>query len=735
MSTRISKPQISEIDELLDQVASYNPEVDRKIVRQAFALANRLHSKQRRKSGELFIFHPLGVAQILADLGMDTTTIVASLLHDVVEDTNYPLESIEAEFGKEVANLIDGVTKLGKIEFKSQAEQQAENLRKMLIAMAKDIRVILIKLADRLHNMRTICYLSKEKQHLKARETLEIYAPLAHRLGIFQLKWELEDLAFSALEPEKFAQLEKLVTESREERDQFLEKVMSKLRKELAKIGIDAKVSGRTKHLYSIYNKMIKRKKEFSEIYDLSAIRVLVNNLRDCYGVLGVIHSIWKPIPGRFKDYIAMPKFNMYQSLHTTVIGPDGKPFEIQTRTFQMHRTAEYGIAAHWRYKEGYKTVDEFEERLSWLRQMMEWQNETKDPKEFMESLKIDLFEDEVFVFTPKGDVVSLRNGATPLDFAYSIHTEVGHHCVGAKVNGQIVSLAYKLQLGDIVEILTNKNAKPSKDWLNIAKSSRARSKIRQWFSKESREDSQQIGQETLQKILHRQGITLPRQLFIKLSQEVAKQMNFAKPETLYAAIGASRVSARQVAGKIVKALATQKQSETEKPATLEELIAAPEKKSFSHPTGVMVKGVRDLPVRLAHCCYPVPGDRIIGFVTQGRGISVHRKNCPNINNLLRNRGRLVDVYWDKSQPATYQVEIEVEALDRTKLLQDISTVLAEAGVNIVSARVAIRKDKIAIFRFLFEIGNLRNIKQILVNIKKIDVVFDAHRVLPKNRS
>lgn len=721
----------NEIENLIAKIAEYNPEVDKELVRSAFELARQLHEKQIRKSGEAFIHHPLGVAEILADLEMDTTTIVAALLHDVVEDTSYPLSKIEARFGSETSALIDGVTKLGRIKFKSQAEEQAENLRKMLVAMAKDIRVILIKLADRLHNMRTLCYLSAEKQREKALETLEIYAPLAHRLGIFQIKWELEDLAFCTLEPKTYQQLQKLVTESRDERERFLDEVMEKITGELEKVGINSQISGRTKHLYSIHNKMIKRGKEFGEIYDLSAIRVIVDSVRDCYGVLGVIHSLWKPLPGRFKDYIAMPKFNMYQSLHTTVIGNDGRPFEIQIRTQQMHQTSEYGIAAHWRYKEGGKAADKFEDRLSWLRQLLEWQTETHDPGEFMESLKIDLFEDEVFVFTPKGDVLSLKAGSTPLDFAYSIHTDVGHHCVGAKVNGQIVSLGYQLQLGDIVEVMTNKSsAGPSKDWLNLVKTSRAKSKIRQWFSKESREDSEQLGREALQRVLRKQGVSLQASMQADVIQAVAKEMNFAKQETFYAAIGSGKVSAKQVATKIIRMLTKEViPSETTEAEIARLVPAALPKKEKT--TGVRVRGIDDLLVRLAHCCHPVPGDDIIGFVTRGRGLSVHRADCPNAQALLAYPDRILEVYWDSGQPSTYQMEIHVEALDRTRLLQDISTVLSESGVNILSASVTTRKNKIAIFRFIFEIGNLANLKNILATIKRIDVVFDAYRVTP----
>lgn len=719
------------VENLITKIKNYNPQADEDLIRRAFAVAYNQHQAQKRKSGEAFIYHPLGVAEILADYGMDTTTIVAALLHDVIEDTDMSLTKLKQQFGSEVAKLIDGVTKLNRIEFTSEAEEQAENLRKMLLAMAKDIRVIIIKLADRLHNMRTICFLSQEKQREKAKETLEIYAPLAHRLGMNQLKSELEDLAFFTLEPKSYVQIQKMLAQSKEEREQLLGQVINQLKQELEKLGIKYQISGRTKHLYSIYQKMVKRNKQFNEIYDLEAVRVIVESVRDCYAALGVIHSLWRPMPGRFKDYIAMPKFNMYQSLHTTVIGPSGKPFEIQIRTEQMHRTAEYGIAAHWRYKEGLTKEDKLDEGLAWLRQMLEWQRETQDPREFMESLKIDLFEDEVFVFTPKGDVISLRAGSTPLDFAYAIHTEVGHHCVGAKVNNQIVPLAYRLQVGDIVEILTNKSSPgPSKDWLSIVKTSRAKSKIRQWFSKESREDNELQGKNLIQKALRKQGLTLTQSEYVEPLTQVAKEMNFAKVETLYSAVGAKKVSAQQVITKLINKLNRQDElAEGSLPRRL------PTERKLPQQAGVKVKGIDGLLVRLAHCCHPVPNDKIIGFVTRGRGLSVHRADCPNAQNLMANPERLIDVSWDDKQLTTYQVEIQVEALDRTKLLRDISSVLSDAGVNILSATVTTTRGRVAIFRFLFEIGNLANLPHILNEVKKIDAVFDAYRILPKTKN
>lgn len=721
---------MQDIDQLISKIKKYNSQADLKAIRKAYKAAQEYHGDQYRLSGEDYIQHPLQVASILADLQIDSTTITAALLHDVVEDTDVKLEEVEKQFGEEVGRLIDGVTKLSHIKFKSKEEQQVETLRKMLIAMAKDIRVILIKLADRLHNMKTICHLPQKKQLRIASETIEIYAPLAHRLGISQLKWQLEDLAFETLEPKRYAQIAKTISERRSEREAYVNTVISALNRELNHIKIKCEISGRVKNFYSIYQKMVKRGVDFNEIYDLSAIRVLVENLKDCYAALGIIHTLWKPVPGRFKDYIAMPKFNMYQSLHTAVIGPMGRPLEIQIRTKQMHRTAEYGIAAHWRYKE--KATDEkFDQRLSWLRQMLEWQSELKDPREFMESLKIDLFEDEVFVFTPQGDVVSLRSGSTPIDFAYSIHTEVGHSCIGAKINNAIVPLGHKLQSGDIVEILTSKaNKGPSRDWLNIVQTSRARNKIRQWYSKEEREDSLHLGKELLQKVLRKQGIALRSTEYSKILEAVAAEFNFNESDVLLASIGTGRISSKQVATKIINAMKKLgEQKGKEEPE--EPLLKMPRR--VRSAKGVKVQGIDGVLVRIARCCNPVPGDEIIGFVTRGRGVTVHRKDCPNMKQLNALPDRLIEVYWDAKQPATYQVEIEVSAVDRTKLLRDISTIISESGVNILSANVAITKERVAILRFIFEIGSLDHLANILDNVKKVDAVIDAHRVLPSH--
>lgn len=717
-----------QLNRLVKKIKKYNANADIDTVKRAYEKASASHLDQYRKSGEDFILHPLGVAEILADLRLDTVSITAAILHDVIEDTEVTQELIEEEFGAEVASIIDGLTKLAKIKFRSQEEQQAENLRKMLLAMTKDIRVILIKLADRLHNMRTICSLVWEKQREKAVETLEIYAPIAHRLGIFQLKWELEDLAFATLKPKRYEQIQRMVAERRREREAFIKSVAKGLSQELGKVGIEVDVSGRPKHFYSIHQKMERKGKEFSEIYDLSAIRVLVDSVKDCYASLGAIHALWTPVPGRFKDYIAMPKFNMYQALHTTVVGPKGRPLEIQVRTKDMHRTAEYGIAAHWYYKERLGR-DKFEERLSWLRQILEWQSELKDPREFMEALKIDLYQDEVFVFTPKGDVISLPTGSGPIDFAYAIHTEVGNHCVGAKVNGRIAPLEYKLSTGDFVEVLTSKSAKPSRDWLSLAKSSRARSKIRQWFSKEMREDTEQEGREILIKLLRKQRlgqVALQGEHFA----QVLGEFGFAKPEELFVSIGTGKTSPKQVATKLVNILTTEVEEEDEKELETDEMIT--KRKQWPTRTGVGVAGIDDVLIRLAHCCNPVPNDEIIGFVTRGRGVSVHRKDCPNAGQLLADEDRLVGVFWDSEHPAAFPVEIQVEAIDRTMLLRDVSTSISDSGVNILSASAATTRDHRAIFRFIFEIGNLAHLDSILATVKKIDTVYDAFRVVPR---
>ncbi len=723
------------LEQIEAQVLAYNPDADLTGLDDAYDFAVQSHAGQTRKSGEAFVNHPIEVALILAELHMDTPTLKAALLHDVVEDSGVTLDEVRKRFGDEVTELVDGVTKLGQIEFESLSEAQSNNLRKMLIAMAKDIRVILIKLADRLHNMRTLAALPEDRRIDKARETMEIYAPLAHRLGISSIKWELEDLSFYYLEPHKFHQVSRMVAESRQAREEYMQRVIDELTDELAAVGIQARISGRPKHLYSVYQKMTRKGKDFNEIYDLIALRVLVDSVKDCYGALGTVHSIWKPVPGRFKDYVAMPKFNMYQSLHTTVIGPTGAPLEIQIRSEEMHRTAEYGVAAHWRYKEGVRGEDSFDERLAWLRQMLEWQTELKDPREFMEALKIDLFEEEVFVFSPKGDVISLKRGSTPIDFAYAIHTEVGNHCVGAKVNGAIVPLGYELQMGDRVEILTNKNASPSRDWLNIVRTSSAKSKIRSYFSKVTREDDLVRGRDELSKVMRKHGLGIGSKTAEKAIGTVSHEMNYAHADDIIAAIGAGKVSAKHVGTKLLKLMAKEGEGVEPEPAheefTLDKPMLAPRSKRRRAAGGVKVKGLDDALIRLANCCHPVPGDHIIGFVTRGRGVSVHRKDCPNARELLSSPERIIDVEWDLGKDTTFQVEIFVEAMDRLRLLQDVTSALAEQGVNILASSTTTHRDGLVDMRFLFELGDLSRLDGILREMRGVEGVFEARRMMP----
>lgn len=728
---------MSTIERIEEKFLENNPGSDTTGIRQAYRFALRAHNAQFRKSGEPFITHPLETASILTDLNLDMATIQAALLHDAVEDApDVSLNDVREQFGDEVAELVDGVTKLGRIDFESLTEQQSESMRKMLIAMARDIRVILIKLADRLHNMRTLSALRPDRQKEKARETMEIFAPLAHRLGISQIKWELEDLAFSYLDPVKYDQVSRMVRESRDSRKAYAQQVMDEITGELAEVGITASIHGRPKHLYSIYQKMMTRGKDFSEIYDLIALRIIVDSIKDVYGALGTVHNLYKPMPGRFKDYVAMPKFNMYQSLHTTVIGPSGRPLEIQIRTEEMHRMAEYGVAAHWRYKEGGKE-ETFDDRLAWLRQMLEWQTELKDPKEFMEALKIDLFEEEVFVFTPKGDVRSLKRGSTPLDFAFAIHTEVGSHCVGAKVNGQIVPLSYELHMGDRVEILTNKNATPSRDWLNVVKTSSARSKIRSYLAKTTRVDDVARGREEWSKVMRKHGLTITNKKVEKAMDTVAVEMNYVGAEDLYAAIGAGKMSAKLIGTKLLKLLAKEGLIEVPEPEKepglpLDQPMMAPRSARKPKPSGgVIVKGLDSVLIRLAKCCNPVPGDEIIGFVTRGRGVSVHRANCPNADELRQSSERLIDVSWDTQAKATYHVEVFLQALDRLKLLQDVTMKIAESGVNILSSATTTHKDGIVDMRFLVEIGEMSRLDVLVNDLRGVEGVFEARRMRP----
>ena len=723
------------LDRLLAKVEKYNPGFDRDMVVRAFEVAASQHQHQLRASGEPYINHPLGTAEICADLRLDSATLAAALLHDVVEDTELSIEEVRDQFGEEVALLVDGVTKLSQMSFRTVEEEQAENIRKMIIAMAKDVRVILIKLADRLHNMRTLRYLGKEKQLDKAKETLEVYAPLAHRLGIESVRWELEDLAFATLHPRKYAEIQHMVAQRRADRERDMEEARKILDDELKAVNIEAEISGRAKHFYSIYDKMVRKGKEFNEIFDLTALRVLVDSVKDCYAALGVIHSLWKPLPGRFKDYIAMPKFNMYQSLHTTVIGPQGKPLEIQIRTSDMHETAQFGIAAHWFYKEkggrsGQRT-DAQSEKLQWLRQIMDWQSETKDAGEFMESLRIDLFHDEVYVFTPKGEVKRLPVGSTPVDFAYAIHTDVGHRCIGAKVDGRIVPLTYKLQSGDIVEILTSKTAQgPSRDWLQFVESSGARNKIRQWFKKERREDAEHLGREALLDALRKQGLPAQRLIGSDLITEIMRETNHTKKEDFFAAVGTGKVSPQHVVTRIVQML----NPGGEGTAALSVPAAIP-KESREAPSGsrlgIRVDGIEDVAVRLPQCCRPVPGDDVVGYISLGRGITVHRRDCPNVRALEKNPERFTPVHWDSIGKTPLRVEIQVEAYDRNHLLEDISRTLSESGVSIIAAQIFTARNNMVKDRFVFEVPEIDYLETVLQRIRRIDTVYDAYRVTP----
>jgi GTP diphosphokinase / guanosine-3',5'-bis(diphosphate) 3'-diphosphatase len=718
-------------------------EIDRDGVQAAFVFACEHHADQRRRSGEEFIVHPVGVARICASMRLDTETLCAALLHDTVEDTTASLEEVRERFGEDVASLVDGVTKLTEITFSSRDEAQAENYRKMIVAMASDVRVILIKLADRLHNMRTIGALPKQKQIEKAKETLEIYAPIAHRLGIHAIKWELEDLAFAALHPRKYEDIKVLVAQQRDDRERYVQGAGEILQRELDMLGIAAAISGRAKHFYSIYSKMTRKDREFNEIYDLTAMRVVVETTKDCYGAVGVVHSLWKPLPGRFKDFVAMPKFNMYQSLHTTVIGPEGRPLEIQIRTREMHNMAEYGVAAHWMYKQaqrpdrsGRSNWSADEEKLKWLRSMVDWQSETSDPKEFMETLRVDLFEDEVYVFTPKGEVKSLAAGATPLDFAYEVHTDVGHRCVGAKVNGKIVPLSYELRSGDIVEVLTSKRERgPSRDWLAVVKTSRARNKIKQWFKAESRQDTEHSGREALQEALRKQGLPAQRITGSALLADVIRELGFRKADDFYIALGAAKVSPKTVVGKILQRLKQGEAADAEQ-TTASTLISSRRERrrptNSSSEFGIRVEGVSDVMLRLAKCCRPVPGDEIVGYISLGRGITIHREDCANARALGRDPDRFTPVAWEGGQTTGFKVEIQIDGWDRHRLLEDLSRTFSEAGMNIVEATCTANPPMIR-NRFVVECADTQTLKTTIGRLRNIDSVFDAFRVTPGN--
>jgi guanosine-3',5'-bis(diphosphate) 3'-pyrophosphohydrolase len=702
-------------------VRPHSPEADQII--QAMTFAEEAHRGQSRASGDPYVAHPVAVASILADLKMDVPTIVAALLHDVVEDTKYTINDIDERFGTEVAQLVDGVTKLDRLEERTREEEQAENLRKMFLAMAKDIRVILIKLADRLHNMRTLKHLTADRVQRIAKETMEIYAPLANRLGIFRIKWELEDLAFQHLDPDAFREMKELVATKRQVREAAVDEVINELKARLEAVGMVSEVSGRAKHLYSIYQKMYRMGKDFSEIYDLVAVRVLVESVKDCYAALGLVHSLWKPVPGRFKDYIAMPKSNLYQSLHTTVIGPHGEPLEVQIRTFEMHHTAEYGIAAHWRYKEGGRGDREFEQKLSWLRQLLEWQRDMRDASEFMETLKVDLFSDEVFVFTPKGDVIDLPAGATPIDFAYRIHTDVGNHCVGAKVNGRIVPLNTGLSSGDIVEVLVNrKSPGPSIDWLSIVRTSQAKTRIRQWMRRERRHEHLARGHELLDREMKRQGVELSTERLA----DIIRRLGYGSVDDVAVALSEGNTSPPLVLARIRDEL--EREAKASHPVVP---VAAPNRNPAQSggSSDVLIRGQSRMLTRLARCCQPVPGDPIIGFLTRGRGVSVHRLGCPNEKELTRDPERLIEVSWDvqEAELSPHPVELRVHAWDRPGLLADVANVVADS--NIISAKARGFRDRTAVVEVHLQVRNLTQLTHLITRLESLPYVQHVDRV------
>jgi guanosine-3',5'-bis(diphosphate) 3'-pyrophosphohydrolase len=723
------------LEPLLRSVRATHPKADLSVIERAYDVAERAHDGQMRKSGDPYITHPLAVTTILAELGMTPSTLAAALLHDTVEDTPYSLAELTRDFGEEVAMLVDGVTKLDKVTYGDAA--QAETVRKMVVAMARDIRVLVIKLADRLHNARTWRYVSRESAQRKARETLEIYAPLAHRLGMNTIKWELEDLSFATLYPKVYDEIVRLVADRAPAREEYLAGVREAVKSDLAAARIKATVTGRPKHYYSVYQKMIVRGRDFEEIYDLVAVRVLVDSVRDCYAVLGALHARWNPVPGRFKDYIAMPKFNMYQSLHTTVIGPEGKPVEIQIRTHTMHRRAEYGVAAHWKYKEnGSAGVEVGAGRdgdgpvndMAWLRQLLDWQRETSDPGEFLDSLRFEINAREVYVFTPKGSVIALPAGSTPVDFAYAVHTEVGHHCIGGRVNGRLVPLESTLENGDVVEVLTSKadGAGPSRDWLTFVKSPRARNKIRQWFSKERREEAIDSGKDAIAKAMRKQGLPLQRLMTHETLTNLAGELRYADISALYAAVGEGHVSAQHVVGRLVESMGGE-EGASEDLAEATSPTRAMRRRSGD--PGVVVVGTADVWVKLARCCTPVPGDPIIGFVTRGSGVSVHRADCTNAESLLSQPDRLIDVEWAPSAASVFLVQLQVEALDRNRLLSDVTRILSDHHVNILSASVATSRDRVAISKFTFEMGDPGHLDHVIKAVRKIDGVFDVYRI------
>ncbi len=719
-------------EEVAPLVAAYrerHPRATTSTISKAYTVAAEAHQGQNRKSGEPYITHPVAVATIVAELGLDDITIAAALLHDAVEDTGLSLEDVDLEFGQEVAEIVDGVTKLDRIKFDTKEAQQSATMRKMLVAMAKDLRVLIIKLADRLHNMRTIAAMPAWKQERTAQETLDIYAPLAHRLGMQEVKQQLEDLAFAALHPKRFAEIDHMVATRTPERDLYLTQVIEEVRHRLKELRITAEVTGRPKHYWSVYEKMVVKGKEFDDIFDLVGIRVTVDTVKDCYAALGSIHATWKPVQGRFKDYIAMPKFNLYQSLHTTVVGPQGKPLEVQIRTWEMHSRAEFGVASHWNYKDNHESSAD----LAWLNRIVDWQTETQDPGEFMANLKVDLDQDEVFIFTPKGKVVTLPKESTPVDFAYAIHTEVGHSCIGARVNGKLVPLDSALESGDSVEIFTSKveGAGPSQDWLKFVVTHRAANKIRHWYSRERREDAIETGSDELIRAVRREGLPVRKLLASKVFDEVAESLNYADLDSLKAAIGENHVSAQSVAERVRKHLENiDPDREEQLPVTVRRARRPP--RSGRSSSGVHVEGLDDVMVRLSRCCTPVPGDEIMGFVTRGRGVSVHRADCANAVSLAAGQNdRLIDVEWDTDLEGIFVASIEVKALDRARLLRDVSAALADHHVNILSCNTITGSDRISKMRFDFELADPSHLDSVIGSIKRIDSIYDAYRVLP----
>ena len=719
------------VDTLIKTVRMHHPKADLSIIERAYTAAERAHSGQKRRSGEPYITHPVAVAQILADLGIGPKTVAAALLHDTVEDTEYTLDELRADFGDEIAMLVDGVTKLDKVKYGDST--QAETVRKMIVALTKDIRVLIIKLADRLHNARTWGFVPAESAARKATETLEIYAPLAHRLGIQAIKWELEDLSFAVLYPKLYAEIESLVKQRTPQREEFVQQVIDNINEDLKAARIRGKVAGRPKQYYSIYQKMVVRGREFDEIYDLVGIRVLVNSVRDCYAVLGAIHARWTPLPGRFKDYIATPKFNLYQSLHTTVLGPSGRPVEIQIRTQEMHQRAEFGVAAHWKYKEQVNGKSSGpglhnDTDMAWLAHISDWQAETADPGEFLDSLRYEIGAKEVYVFTPKGRVIGLPAGATPVDFAYAVHTEVGHRTMGSKVNGRLVPLESTLSTGDVVEVFTSKNpdSGPSQDWLNFVKSPRARNKIRQWFTKERRDEAIEQGRDAIARAMRKQNLPLQKLMNQDSFAEVAAQLKYEDVSALYAAVGEGHVSTQSVLEKVVASL----QSVEEIYST--DLPVAPRSRTQtlrSSDSGILVRGAPDILVKLARCCTPVPGDEIVGFITRGSGVSVHQKSCHNVQSLLKEPERMIDVEWAPTSKSLFMVQIQIEALDRSGLLSDVTRVLSEHHVNILSATVNTSSARLALSRFVFEMGDTTHLDRVLNAVRRIDAVYDVYRV------